>query len=76
MDDYLRRSPRPSARVRLKLAQVLVKELQRPAHALNVLEEIPAGALPANLEAAANQLRNQAEQMREEGVLELDGDRW
>jgi hypothetical protein len=76
IEDYLRRSPKPTARVRLRLAQILVKELQRPAHALKVLDEIPAGALPENLEAAANNLRRQAEQMREEGVLELDGDAW
>jgi membrane associated rhomboid family serine protease len=75
-EDYLRRSTKPSARVRLRLAQVLVKEFQRPAHALNVLDEIPAGALPENLEAAANQLRRQAEQMRDDGVLELDGNAW
>ena len=76
MEDYLRRSPKPSARVRLRLAQVLVKEQQRPAHALKVLDEIPAGTLPENLETAARQLRRQAEQMREDGVLELEGEAW
>ncbi len=76
MEDYLRRSARPTARVRLRLAQILVKEAQRPVHALKVLDEIPAGALPANLETAANQLRRQAETMRDDGVLELDGDKW
>jgi membrane associated rhomboid family serine protease len=76
MEDYLRRSPRPSARVRLRLAQILVKEQQRPAHALKVLDEIPKGALPENLQTAANQLRRQAERMREEGVLELEGEAW
>jgi membrane associated rhomboid family serine protease len=76
MEDYLRRSPKPTARVRLRLAQVLVHQLERPAHALKVLDEIPAGTLPANLEAAANSLRRLAEQMREDGVLELDGDAW
>ena len=76
MEDYLRRSPKPTARVRLRLAQVLVKEQQRPAHALKVLDEIPAGALPENLQAAARQLRRQAEQMREDGVLELEGEAW
>ena len=76
MEDYLRRSPKPSARVRLRLAQVLVKEQQRPAHALKVLDEIPEGALPENLRSAARQVRRQAEQMREEGVLELEGEAW
>jgi hypothetical protein len=76
MEDYLRRSSRPSPRVRLRLAQVLVKESQRPAHALKVLDGISAGSLPANLEAAARQVRQQAERMREEGVLELEGEAW
>jgi len=76
MEDYLRRSSRPSPRVRLRLAQILVKEQQRPAHALKVLDQIPAGALPENLQAAANQLRLVAERMREEGVLELEGEAW
>lgn len=76
MEDYLRRSPSPSARVRLRLAQVLVKEQQRPAHAIKVLDEIPEGVLPENLQSAARQVRRQAEQMREEGVLELEGEAW
>jgi membrane associated rhomboid family serine protease len=76
MEDYLRRNPKPSPRVRLRLAQILVKEQQRPAHALKVLNEIPDGALPENLAIAASQLRRQAEQMREEGVLELEGEGW
>ncbi len=76
MEDYLRRSPKPSARVRLRLAQVLVKEQQRPAHAIKVLDGIPEGALPENLRATASQLRRQAERMREDGVLELEGEAW
>ncbi len=76
MGDYLRRSAKPAARVRLRLAHVLVKELQRPAHALKVLAAIPAGTLPENLDAAARQLRREAERMIEEGVLELEGETW
>ncbi len=76
MEDYLRRSPKPSARVRIRLAQVLIKEQQRPIHALAVLDAIPAGSWPENLQAAAAQVRRQAEQMREEGVLEVEGEAW
>ena len=76
MEQYLRRTSKPSPRVRLRLAQVLVKDQQRPAHALKVLDEIPPGALPENLETTARQLRRQAERMREEGVLELEGEAW
>lgn len=76
MEDYLRRAIKPSDRVRLRLAQVLIREQQRPAHALGVLAEIPDGSLPADLEATRVRLRAQAEQMREDGVLELDGQAW
>ena len=76
METYLKRASNPSSRVRLKLAQVLVKELQRPSHGLSVLDELPEGSLPPNLDDAARQLRIQAQEMIDEGVLELDGDRW
>jgi hypothetical protein len=76
MEDYLRRSSDPSPRVRLKLAQILIKEQQRPAHALRVLGEIPPNSLPESLDSVRQQLTRQAEQMREDGVLELEGEAW
>jgi membrane associated rhomboid family serine protease len=76
MEDYLRRAPDPTPRVRLKLAQILIREQQRPAHALRVLAEIPEQGLPASLAPLRAELTRQAEQMREEGVLELEGDAW
>jgi membrane associated rhomboid family serine protease len=76
MEDYLRRAEHPSTRVRLKLAQLLVREFDRPAHALRVLHELDTDALPADLEAFRVQLVAEAERMSEEGVLELEGDSW
>jgi membrane associated rhomboid family serine protease len=76
MEDYLRRVPDPSPRVRLKLAQILIREQQRPAHALRVLAEIREQDLPPSLAPLREQLTRQAEQMREEGVLELEGEAW
>jgi membrane associated rhomboid family serine protease len=76
MEEYLRRAAEPSPRVRLKLGQILINEQSRPAHALRVLGEIAEGALPASLEALRKRLVARAEQMREEGVLELDGEAW
>lgn len=76
MEDYLRRAEEPSPRVRLELAQLLIREQQRPAHALRVLAEVPARSLPDSLEKTRRQLVLQAEQMREEGVLELEGEAW
>ena len=76
MRDYLRKTPEPSPRVRLKLAQVLIQKLARPTQGLGILQEIPDGALPAKLEPMRQQLVEQAEHMREEGELELQDELW
>ena len=72
MTDYVKEAENPSPRIRLKLAQFLVQKQERPARALRVLGEIPAGSLPESLEAIRRQLFRQAEAMREDGVLELE----
>ncbi|WP_422928012.1 rhomboid family intramembrane serine protease [Singulisphaera sp. PoT] len=74
MRDHCRRFPDASARIGLKLAFVLMRNCQRPTAALRILDEIPAGSLPAELAAAREKLRKEAAQMIEEGVLELEGD--
>ncbi|WP_406700078.1 rhomboid family intramembrane serine protease [Singulisphaera sp. Ch08] len=74
MRDHCRYYPDASGRVRLKLAQVLIRDRQRPAAALRVLEEIAPGSLPADLETARQKLAFQATRMCEEGVLELEED--
>ncbi len=74
MSVYCRRFPERAQRMRLKLAQVLLRDRQRPAHALRVLSEIPEGALPEDLEPIRRQLLRQANQMVEDGVLELEED--
>ena len=58
----------------LKLAQILIRDRQRPIAGLTVLESIPPGSLPPDLEKARQTLIRQAERMREEGVLELEGE--
>jgi hypothetical protein len=60
--------------MRVKLAQMLIRDFQRPVAALRVLEEIPPTSLPVDLEAARERLARKAQQMLEEGVLELEGD--
>ncbi len=74
MRDYLRERAEPSPRVRLKLAQVLIQKMERPAQGLKVLGPIPPGSLPENLEAVRIRLVRRAEALREEGTLELDDD--
>ena len=76
MEDYLRRAEEPSPRVRLKLAQMLVREQERPAHALRVLEGFEGMKLQGAIESAYVQIKNEAEKMVEEGVLELEGEGW
>jgi hypothetical protein len=74
MRDHCRFYPGESSKLRLKLAQVLIRDRQRPVAALRVLEDIPPGSLPADLETARQKLARKANEMREEGVLELEGD--
>jgi hypothetical protein len=74
MRDHCRSYPGSSSKMRVKLAQILIRDCQRPVAALRILDEIPAGSLPADLEKARQRLARQAEAMREEGVLELEGD--
>jgi membrane associated rhomboid family serine protease len=74
MRDYLRALDEPSPRVRLKLAQILIQKQGRPQQALKLLDQIPDGSLPENLEAIRRQLSRRAEAMCEEGPLELDED--
>jgi membrane associated rhomboid family serine protease len=63
-----------SSKVRLKLAQILIRDMDRPGEALRHLGAIPSGSLKADLESARRKLIAKAEAMREEGVLELEGD--
>lgn len=74
MRDHCRHYPEESAKVRLKLAQVLIRNVQRPVAALRTLREIPAGSLPADMERVRDKLILQAERMLEEGVIEVEGD--
>jgi hypothetical protein len=63
--------------MRLKLAELLIKEADRPRLALQVLSKITPGSLPADLERFRGRLEEQA-RLREADVLtELDlGEDW
>jgi hypothetical protein len=52
----------------------LIRDRKRPVAALRVLEEIPVGALPAELESTRQKLASRAKRMLDDGVLELEGD--
>ncbi|MFO0954487.1 MAG: rhomboid family intramembrane serine protease [Isosphaeraceae bacterium] len=74
MRDHCRYHPKASAKVRLKLAHLLIVHRQRPSEALRVLAEGERDALPPDLAATRKKLVRKAEEMCEEGVLELEED--
>jgi membrane associated rhomboid family serine protease len=76
MIDYLRQFPDNSARMRLKLAQILIDADRRPAKALKVLSKIPPSKLPADLQAVHDKLTARAKQLQAESEIEFvdDGD--
>lgn len=78
MRDHVRSAFAPSARIRLKLAQILIQKLARPLQALKVLEEIPAGTLSESLEAMRRQLVKEATAIHEDedGPLEFQDELW
>ncbi len=78
MRDHVRSAFEPSARIRLKLAQILIQKLSRPLQALKFLDEIPEGTLPESLEAIRRELVREATAIQEDedGPLELQDEVW
>lgn len=72
--DYLALSASPDVRVRLKLAQILIRHRSRPAKALEILAPIPDGSLSESLEATRAELVKRATAMIQDGILEIDDD--
>jgi len=72
LQDCLERFPEKSATVRLLLAKILIENARRPASGLEVLEAIPPGQLGAPQEELRRMLIEKANQLREQGVLEMD----
>jgi hypothetical protein len=72
--EYLARSQKPDVRVRLKLAQILIRHRSRPTKALEVLAAIPAGSLSESLEATRADIVKRATAMIEDGIVEIDDD--
>jgi hypothetical protein len=62
--------------VRLRLAQILIHEQQRPSYALRVLSGLPAEGLGAKEAKLRRKFENEAQKMVDDGVLELEGRAW
>jgi len=72
MQAYLDESRLPAPKIRLKLAEVLIRRLERPVAGLRILERLPVSDLPANLAEGRRKLVAMAQHLQDEGTLELD----
>ncbi|MDR3617811.1 MAG: rhomboid family intramembrane serine protease [Paludisphaera borealis] len=72
MRAYIDESEFPSDKIRLRLAEVLIRRLDRPVAGERVLEGVAEAGLTPQLAEVRRQLAALAEQKREEGVLEID----
>ena len=74
--ELIQRFPAGADAARIKLAQICVVELNRPAKALELLAEVDLQRLPELQAAFAKKITSKAEQMQAEGTYELDADAW
>lgn len=72
--DHCRLYPAESTMIRLKLAQILIRECQRPQAGLQVLGEFGPATLPPGAETLRRKLIRHADRLCAEGVIELEGD--
>jgi hypothetical protein len=76
MEEFIARFPAKATQVRLKLAAVVLEVQRRPRYALKLLADVPRETLTQELERHVRKIERVAEQMIEEGVIELDGQAW
>jgi hypothetical protein len=61
---------------RVKLAQICVVELGRPGKALDLLSDVDSTKLPEQQQILVKKITAKAQQMQNEGVVELDVETW
>ena len=76
LEEYLRRFEKRVIPVRLRLAQILIEQQQRPSYAARVLEELPSTGLGAKETKLRSALEAKAQKLLDDGVLELEGRAW
>jgi membrane associated rhomboid family serine protease len=76
MAEYLDRFEQNADRVRLKLAQICVLELDRPQRALELLKGLDPTTLTQEDRKLYQKLVARSKQMQAEGTLELDDGQW
>jgi membrane associated rhomboid family serine protease len=76
MAEFIARFPEGAEAMRIKLAQICVVELQRPGKAIDVLTGVDVRRLPEKQATLVKRIRAKAEEMQQEGVVELDVETW
>lgn len=76
LEDYLERFTDQEINFRLRLARILIEQQQRPAYALRVMSPLPETPLPEALERLRARLKTRAQELIDDGVLELEGRSW
>jgi len=76
MSEVVERFPAESQAVQVKLAQICVVELQKPDKALELLKAMDLQQLPPKTLSLVKKIAARAQQLRAEGVVELDNDVW
>ncbi len=76
LEEYLRRFQKKAIPVRLRLAQVLIEQQQRPSYASRILADLPRTGLGEKEEKLRQAARTKSQKMIEDGVIELQGQAW
>lgn len=76
LEDYLDRFNEHEVNLRLRLSRILVEQQQRPNYALRVLAPLPESPLPEALERLRAKIKERAQALIDDGVLELEGKAW
>ncbi len=75
-EEFIDRFPEQAASKRVKLAAILIEKQERPRAALRTLAPIAPGELTDELEKTRMKIERKANQLIEDGVLELEGRSW
>ncbi len=75
-EQYIQRFPREADRIRLLVADVMLKHQKRPSAALRHLKQVQADRLHVTDRKSLQKLTAQAESLIDAGVIELEGRSW
>jgi membrane associated rhomboid family serine protease len=76
LEDYLKRFQKRQVAVRLRLAQILIEQQQRPTYASRILADLPQSGLGPREAKLRTSLEQKARKLIDDGVLELEGRAW